>query len=247
MSTLKTLVIDDEKNAVENIVTILKNYCDEIEISGCAYNAAEGIELAKKIKPDLVFVDIEMPDATGFDVANAIKGIQPMIVFVTAFEQYAIKAFKVNAIGYITKPVEIEELQSVVEKAKEIYKQRELAMQNATKKVISEKICVPTGKGYSFIDASDISYIEAEGRYSNIHFINQAPILITRSLGEMEAQIGSDEFFRAHHSSIINLNHIQFFNSREGYIQMQNGEKVILSRRKRDEFLKIFKRDTDKS
>ncbi len=242
MRSLKVVIIDDEKNAVESIVTVLNNYCKNVEICGIAYNAASGLIIAKKEMPDLVFVDIEMPDATGFDVANGLKNSPALIVFVTAFEQYAVKAFKANAVDYILKPINIDEILAVVEKACKICEQRDKYEQSSDPITsFSEKISLPTGKGLLFIDINNILYVKADGRYSTFYITNHEPVYVSKSLGEIEEMLNPGDFFRSHHSSLVNLHHVLSLNTKEGgFLEMRNGAKVALSRRRKEDFLKAF-------
>lgn len=242
MRPLKIIIIDDEKNAVESIITIIKNFCENVEIAGFAFGASDGIELAKKTKPDLIFVDIEMKDGTGFDVATTLKDTLSLIVFVTAFEQYAIKAFKANAVDYILKPVSIVEIQQVIEKA-QLYVdvQNKNNINQIQKPAFSEKISIPTSTGLLIIDVTRILYLEADGRYSTFYFIDHEPIVVSKNLGEIEAILDPSTFFRCHHSALVNMNYVTFLNIKEGnFIEMQNGAKVALSRRKKDDFIKFI-------
>ena len=242
MKNIKAIVIDDERNAVESIVTILTRFCPAIDVVGTAFDASGGILLARGIKPDLAFIDVEMPDATGFDVVNCLKDINCLVVFVTAYEQYAIKAFKANAIDYVLKPVGIDEIQQVVEKARKLLVKKEQGESPLeTTRVVSEKISLPTGKGILFVDITDIVYIEADGRYSNFHLDGKEAVFVTKNLGEVEEMLASANFFRAHHSALVNINRVVALNVKDGnYIEMNNGAKVALSRRRKDEFLKRF-------
>lgn len=243
MKSLKIVIIDDEKNAVECLSTILKKFCTDIEIVGIAYNASEGVETINKTIPELVFVDIEMPDASGFDVINSIRNKDILMVFVTAFDKYAIRAFKANVIGYLLKPVDIEDVQNIVKKAKELTENRQVLTNINDKKVQIEKISIPSSKGLLFIEPEKILYIEADGRYCNFHFVNSSSIFVSRNLGEIEKMLDNNVFFRVHHSTIINLKYLHELNVKDGgYLTLSGGVKVQLSRRKKDEFLKLFKK-----
>ena len=243
MKTIKVVVVDDEKNAVESMLTILKNFCTDVEIVGTANNATTGIETINKLKPDLAFVDVEMPDANGFDVINCINNKNILMVFVTAFDQYAIRAFKANVIGYLLKPVDIEDVQNIVEKARQLTLNRELIDNIAEKKTSIEKICIPTGKGLIFIDPNNIIFIEADGRYSKIHILEHELIFVSKSLGEIEEMLDPEIFFRAHHSTLVNIKHVNELNTKDGLCIMLSGNnKVILSRRKKEDFMKLFKK-----
>ena len=243
MRSLKVVIVDDEKNAVESILTIIEKFCVGVEVIGTAYSATDGVEIINKTNPDLAFIDIEMPDANGFDIVNCVNVKKTMIVFVTAFEQYAIKAFKVNVMGYLLKPVNIGEVQDIIEKAKRMIDERDSVSLINNKKHYLEKLCVPSHKGHLFIDPSNIIFVEADGRYSKIHVLNEEVIFVTKNLGEIEKLLNPDMFFRTHNSSIINLNYIHEFNTKDGcFLLMKGGEKVLLSRRKKDEFLRLFKK-----
>ena len=243
MKILKVVVIDDEKNAVESMQTILKNFCTDVEVIGTASNASNGIDLINKLMPDLAFIDIEMPDANGFDVINCIKNKNILMVFVTAFDQYAVKAFKANVMGYLLKPVDIEEVQNIVEKAKELKKNNKLLLEIADKKAHYEKLCIPTSKGLVFIEPNDVIFIEADGRYCKIHLIEKETIFVSKNLGEIEELLDPEHFFRTHHSTIVNLKYVTELNTKEGlYLLLTDGHHVLLSRRKKDDFLKMFKK-----
>lgn len=243
MKLLKVVIIDDEKNAVESMTTILEKFCTGIEIVGKAFSASSGIEIINNTLPDLAFVDIEMPDANGFDVVNSVKHTNTLMIFVTAFDQYAIRAFKSNVIGYLLKPVDIEEVQNMIEKAKEMSKNRDLLETLVEKKTHIEKLSIPTNKGLLFIEPEKIIFIEADGRYSKIYLENNESVLVSKNLGEIEEILDPEMFFRAHNSSIINLKHVAELNSKDGgYLIMSGGSKVLLSRRKKEDFLKMIKK-----
>lgn len=243
MKSLKIIIVDDEKNAVESMQTILKNFCADVEVIGTAYNASTGIEAINRLMPDLVFIDIEMPDANGFDVINCIKNKNIQTVFVTAFEQYAIRAFKANVIGYLLKPIDIDDVQNIIEKARKLIFNRKLIENSAGKNIFNEKICLPIGKGLIFIETNCIIFIEADGSYCRLHLIDQKPIYVSKSLGELEENLDPAFFFRAHHSTLVNLKHVNELNTKDGLCLLMTGNnKVMLSRRKKDDFLKLFKK-----
>lgn len=240
---MRIVIIDDEKNAVESLSTILEKFCTEVEIVGKAYNATSGIEIINNTHPDVAFVDIEMPDANGFDVVNSLKHTKTFMVFVTAFDQYAIRAFKSNVVGYLLKPVDIEEVQNLVEKVKEMVRNRNLLEVTSDKKNMVEKLSIPTTKGLLFVEPEKIIFIEADGRYSKIFLEDHDTVLVSKNLGEIEELLNMETFFRAHHSSIVNIKHVTELNSKDGgYLVMTGGSKVLLARRKKDDFLKLFKK-----
>lgn len=241
MKTLRIVIIDDEVNAVEGMLTILNKFCVDVDIVGTANSASSGIEIIKKTLPDLVFIDIEMPDASGFDVVNVIKNKKTLMVFVTAFEQYAVRAFKANVIDYLLKPVDIEDVQNIISKARELIKEREVLDHINSEKKQNTKLSIPTNKGILFLEADEILYIEADGRYSKIIMINDETVFVSKNLGEIEEMLDSYCFFRAHNSIIVNMKHVCRLNTKEGnYIVMAGGHNILLSRRRKEDFLKLF-------
>ena len=207
----------------------------------------EGIGLIEKYKPQLVFLDIEMPKMNGFEMLNVIKEKNFQVIFTTAYDQYAIKAIKYAAFDYLLKPIDIEELKTAVAKiadkeTSETKKQVELLQQNMQhpKKQLN-KLAVPTLDGLLFYDINDIIHLEANSNYTQIFFNNQTKILASKTLKDFEELLPQDIFFRVHHSHLINLNYIKkYIKGDGGQIELQNGTCVDVSRRKKDEFLKTI-------
>ncbi|MCK4662165.1 MAG: response regulator transcription factor [Bacteroidales bacterium] len=243
---LKTVIIDDEQDAVKAIELIVSEYCPNIKIVGKASSAAEGIKEITGKKPDLVFLDIEMPHMNGFQLLESISDKKFEVIFITAYNHYAIKAFKVCAIDYILKPINIVELVNSVNKVVQLYEKQivrddkyELLLKNL-KFIQKKRIALPTGDGTEFIDAENIIKIEAEGSYSKVYFVDRKAILVSKNLKEIETIIDDISFFRPHKSYIINLSHVKKYNLQiGGEIELIDGTKVIISRRKRDDFIKI--------
>jgi two-component system LytT family response regulator len=212
-----------------------------------AADGAEALSLIKKHKPQLIFLDIEMPRMNGFEMLNELKEKNFHIIFTTAYDQYAIKAIKYAAFDYLLKPVDIEELKSAIERISnglplQTNKQAELLQQNIQhpKKQLN-KLAIPTLEGLLFFDINDIIQLEANSNYTIIHFSGKEKITASKTLKDFEDILPTDTFFRTHHSHLINLNYIKkYIKGDGGQIEMQNGNYVDVSRRKKEEFLKAI-------
>lgn len=246
---IKTIVIEDEAKSRSSLCRKLNEFCPGVKIVAQAEDGLEGLKCIEEYKPQLIFLDIEMPKLNGFEMLERIREKNFQIVFTTAYDQYAIKAFKYSAFDYLLKPVDIEELKSVVEKintkeALQTQKQLELLQQNLMhpKKHLN-KLAIPTVDGLLFYDIRDIIQLEAHRNYTNIIFENHTSLLSSKTLKEFEELLPGDIFFRTHHSHLINLNYIKrYIKGDGGQIELQNGNCVNLSRRKKDEFLKAIGR-----
>jgi two-component system, LytTR family, response regulator len=241
---LKVVIIDDEYNAVQLISSILTNNFPEVQILGKTQSPLEGIKLINTHKPNLVFLDIEMPEANGFDILEALPDRNFETIFITAYDKYAIKAFKYSAIDYILKPIDIDEFNAAVNKV--ISKlsddntdagKIELLMENL-KAQQPYKISISSNKGYEYINIQDIIRIEADGRYCSIFLDSGRNISVTKLLSELIDTIDNKTFFRPHKSHYINLNKVKMFVKADGgYIKMVDGSQVAIARNKREEFL----------
>jgi two-component system LytT family response regulator len=244
---ITAIIIDDENKGRQVLRQKLQSYCPEVTILAEAKDGIEALTFIEKHHPQLIFLDIEMPKMNGFEMLNAIKEKNFHIIFTTAYDQYAIKAFKYAAFDYLLKPVDIEELKTAVARidkseAMQTKKQIELLLQNIQhpKKQLN-KLAVPTLEGLFFFDINDIIQLEANRNYTSIYFTNKSTILASKTLKDFEELLPSDIFFRTHHSHLINLNYIKrYIKGDGGQIELQNGVYVEVSRRKKEEFLKAI-------
>lgn len=211
MKEFKSVVIDDERLAREELKSILSEY-PEISIVGEAQNGEEGIELIKKTDPDLIFLDVNMPELSGFDMLKKLENI-PHVIFITAYDEYALKAFEVNALDYILKPIDPERLADAIEKLKEreesefesveeIRASRKDRMLTAT-----DKVFIKDGEKCFFVELSKVRMLESDGNYVKVYFGKNRP-LILRSLNSFESRLDPEHFFRANRKFIINLDWI---------------------------------------
>lgn len=245
---LTAIIIDDELKGRIALKQKLQDYCPEVQLSGEAANGEEGLLLIDKIHPQIIFLDIEMPRMNGFEMLHKVKNKNFHLVFTTAYDQYAIKAIKYSAFDYLLKPVDIEELRSVINRILQQSSQSntlrklEVLEENFYQKNSLSKIAIPSLDGLLFFNTSDIIHLEAQSNYTAIYFINHPKLIASRTLKEFEDILPPDIFFRTHHSHIINLNYIKrYIKGDGGQIEMQNGSFIDVARRKKDEFLKAIR------
>jgi len=234
---LKAVIIDDEKNGRNTLIGLLENYCPEVEIIGEANNVKTGIEAIKKWQPDVVFLDIEMPDGTGFDLLSQIDSIDFEVVFVTAYDNYAIKAFQCSAVDYLLKPIDNKLLISSVQKLKKTSNVKGLdekidTLLGNTKRL--NKLVVPTTEGIHIVKIENIIRCSADDYYTVFHLKDNVKITVSKTLKEYSEILENLSFFRTHQSHLINLEYVdRFVNADGGYIVMQNGDQVVVSRRRK--------------
>ena len=241
---LRTVIVDDEQDAVDFIESISKEYCPNIEIVGKAYSAIEGIEVINKEKPDLVFLDVEMPHGSGFDLLAGFPEKDFDVIFITAFNHYAIRAIKFSAVDYILKPININEfIEAVkrVEQAREEKAPRNInfsALFENLKTAMPSKLAIPTSSGMEYLITNDIIRIEADRSYSWFYMDGGGKFLVSRNLKEYQELLSDRNFFRTHNSHLINLEHVKKYIRHEGgYIEMTDGSTAPISRGKKDLFL----------
>ncbi len=242
---LKAIIIDDEARSRKALQIALKDYCPTVEVIAIAETPENGIEAINSCKPDIVFLDVQMPGMSGFDLLSHFAEIDFDIVFITAHDHYAIKAIRFSALDYLLKPIQIDELMAAVKKAEEKknYKHINWQYKSLYENVRSNhntsgSIAVPTGDGLLFIKTQNIIRCEAEGNYVIIYQAGKEKMLITKTLGDIESMLDAKEFFRVHNSYLVNLSHIKkYVKGDGGYVIMSDNASVDVSRRKKDEFL----------
>ena len=247
---INCIIIDDEKPARDSLELMLNHYfADKVKILGKAESLKEGVLLIYKYDPDLVFLDIEMPEENGFMLFNYFQQFKFSVIFTTAYKEYAINAIKVAALDYLLKPISVEDLKiafSLYEKKVSLGIEKEnieklLAVINPSNTI--EKIALPTSYGFQLEKINDIIYFEADENYTNVHTLSGNIIMISRSIGDLEKTMPPTTFFRIHRSYIVNLNFVKSFSRNDGYfITMENGAKLDVAARRKDDLIKILKR-----
>lgn len=244
---IKAIIIDDEQHCINRLKNLVATYCSNaIELSGSFKTVEEGVDVIKKIKPQLVFLDVEINDKTGFDLLQQLPEIDFEVIFTTAYDKYAVQAFKFSALDYLLKPVDAGDLQQAINKLSQKISQQEIsqkfdALFHNLKSIqgTSKKICVPVVNGLVFIQVSDIIRCESEINYTNLLLRNRQKLLVAKTLKEFEEMLTDYNFYRVHNSHLINLAYIKSYNKgKGGSVVMEDGSEIEVSTRRKDEFLK---------
>ncbi len=250
MQPIKAIIVDDELQSRNLLNKMLEQYFPEISIVSEASTVEEAINGIKQHNPTIVFLDIQMKGETGFDLLNRLPEINFNFIFTTAFDQYAIKAFRFNAIDYLLKPILTEELIEAVNKVK----QRIIPAQAASKEQVQQlkkdiqkpgkihdKIAVPTSEGFVIIPVNEIVYCHASSNYTEFHLADKKCIVSSYTLKQYDELLTTQSFFRAHRSYLINMNHVKMYRKGEGgEIIMNNGHEIELSRTHKDKFMRLL-------
>jgi two-component system LytT family response regulator len=240
---MKTLIIDDERLARQELKNMLSHF-DEIEVVGEAANADEAFELIEQSNPDLIFLDIQMPGKDGFELLQELNSV-PKVVFVTAYDEYALKAFEVNAMDYLVKPVQPERLKETIRKlAEDFEKEGKFKGKGSSRSNLTglDQVFVKDGDKCWFVKLSDIRMFESDGNYVKVYFHNYRP-LIHKSLNALEEKLDNREFFRASRKFIINLKWVEniesWFNGGL-MVSLKGGDKLEISRRQAVKFKEMM-------
>jgi two-component system LytT family response regulator len=246
---LQTLIIDDEDHMRDSLAKLLQRHCPQVEVTGEACNVATGLNAIQNFHPDLVLLDIQMSDGTGFDLLNLCPVIDFKIIFITAFDQYALQAFRFSAVDYLLKPVNPEMLAEAVERAGRLIQEHHnlqlQALQENLKNVErqNKKIILKTTENIYLLDLNNIVSCESDNNYTNVYTTNGEKILVSKTLKEYDNLLAGCGFYRVHKSYLINLVHIKRFEKQDGgYIILTNDLKIPVASRKREEMLELLEK-----
>lgn len=242
---IKAVIVDDELGARESLSKMLEKNCKNVQVVAKADSMANAFMEITTHQPDLVFLDIEMPNGNAFDLLEKFKEINFNIIFVTAYDHYAIKAIKFSAIDYILKPVDPEELVKAVTRFESQHsnktsldKKFKTLLSNVRPENKLKKVGIPDGDGLIFINLADIIRCDSDGNYTYFLLTSGKKIIASRTLGEYEQMFADDNFFRIHRSHLINLEHVKkYIKGEGGYVIMSDNSQVEVSRRNKNEFL----------
>jgi two-component system LytT family response regulator len=246
---IRTIIIDDEPGAIDVLTMMLKKKCShDVQVVATSNSPVLGKSLIDEHKPDLVFLDIEMPGMTGIDIVRSFENPSFRVVFITAYDAYAVEAFRLSAVDYLLKPVEADDIVKVIEKIKRDISQNENMMSSRLEvlekmflqnnPISDSKIGIAMADKIIFLTISSILYCKAEGPYTHVYMDGGKKTVASKTLGEFEHQLAPYHFFRIHHSILINLKKIkEYQRSNGGYVVMDNNEKLEISHRKRNDFL----------
>ena len=240
---LKAILVDDEEKALKSLQIKVKRFFPDISILATIQNPVEAVQIIEEQKPDLVFLDIEMPQLNGFDVLQKFEKPNFEIIFVTAYSDYAIEAIQHCAIGYIVKPIDDSELKSAVENALKNRKLKTALEKNQTlienlknQQSTDSKIIIPSQKGLDFVKISDIIRCEGDAGYTKIIIQGAKEILSSYSIGKFVKMLTNKNFTLIHRSHLVNLKYVSSYLN-EGYITMENGDRLPISKTNRSEFI----------
>jgi two-component system LytT family response regulator len=246
---IRSIIVDDEPKNVRILRGLLKEFCPSVQILDEANSADTAIPVIRKHQPDLVFLDIEMPFGNAFDLLDKLKPVDFEIIFITAFDDYTLKAFKYSALDYLLKPVNIDELRDAVTKAgnriakKNLDKQISNLFHNFAKPQASlQRMAFPEKDGtLVFVELKEIIRLESKNGYTYVHIRDRAPFISARTVKEYETLLPPELFFRVHNSTIINISRIRkYHKGRGGMVEMDDGATIEVATRRRDEFLSKF-------
>lgn len=236
---IKIILIDDEPKAIKSLEWEIANFCDDVEIMATFTKPKEAITYLQHHDPDCVFLDVEMPQMDGFQFLDHFKKRNFCVVFVTAYNQYAIKAIKENAMDYLLKPIDSDDLILTIEKLKADKRNGRTydALEERLRSHTDKRIAIPVEGKLVFINTEDIVYCESDGNYCKIHLIDKKPLFISKKLKEISAILPEDDFFRVHNSYVINLKRVSEYLKTEGYVILDNQKEIPVSRNKKSAFL----------
>ena len=244
---IKSFIVDDEQHCINRLCDQLNNLCkNTVEVAGTFSSVETAIAGINKHKPDLLFLDVQLNESTGFDLLSRLPEINFEVIFITAYDHYAIKAFKFSAIDYLLKPVDPDDLLQAINKVQNTLERHELSkkfdalFQNLKSAgTTTRKITVPTSKGLIFIAVNDIIRCEADVNYTTIYLKDKQQVLVAKTLKEFDEILSDHQFFRIHNSHRINLNYIRSYHKgKGGYVILTDNTSLEVSTRRRDLFLK---------
>ena len=244
---MKSIIIDDEPDAVEALHITLMEVCPEVAVAGKYTDPEKGLAAIRAQKPDLLFLDIEMPRMNGFDLLEKVGNLNFQVVFTTAYDRYAIRAFKFSALDYLLKPIDPVELKATVARAAQkehlVQQQLDLLKQQLLSPKLNSKLALPQLNGYIITDIEQIIYCESDSNYTRFFMKNKEQYLICRTLGEIENLLEGHHFFRSHKQFLVNINEISRIIRDEGMsVEMSNHKILPVSRQKTEAVKNIFNR-----
>ncbi len=245
---MKTLIIDDERQAISALKADIKFHCSDLEIIGEAYSVKDAVTKIQALNPDLIFLDIQLIDGTGFDILDAIDKGKLKVIFTTAYSQFAIKAIKFSALDYLLKPIDAEELIEAVKRAKEytapqqVPQQYDVLKQQADLLQVGEKkIVLRDSKSIYFVKVADIMRCEANGSYTDVYTADANKIIVSKPLKELESMLEPYGFVRTHHSHLVNVHQVKKVDKADGgMLYLNDGTLVPISQRKWEQVIQLL-------
>jgi two-component system, LytTR family, response regulator len=246
---LHTLIIDDEDHMRDSLTKLLQRHCPQVAVAGEANSVASGINAIQDIHPDLVLLDIQMGDGTGFDLLNSLPAVDFKVIFITAYDHYALQAFRFSAVDYLLKPVNPEMLVEAVERAGKLIQEHHILQMQALQENLrnvenqNKKIILKTTENIYLLSLNKIINCESDNNYTSVYTTDGEKILVSKTLKEYDNLLSGCGFYRVHKSHLINLAHIKRFEKQDGgYIVLTNELKIPVASRKRDEMMELLEK-----
>lgn len=237
-------IVDDEESSRRNLLRLLNKEHPDLEVLGSAQDVPSGIDLVRKVRPDILFLDIDMGGQTGFDLLRALGEDKPHVIFTTAHESYAVKAIRFSALDYLLKPIDRADLDIAIERARRLIRAAdksdmyEVLLKNMDRSSADRVLALPVQDGLEMVHVNEIVVCEADAQYTTIHMRDKSRMVISRSLGEFEDLLQDTRFLRVHHGSLVNRTHIKkYIRGDGGELIMSNGMNVAVSKRKKADLL----------
>jgi two-component system, LytTR family, response regulator len=249
LSSRTAVLIDDEPGALAVMQLLLQKHCIQVNIVGKTSNSVEGAALIKARKPDIVFLDIEMPQLNGFQVLEQVADIDFHLIFTTAYDQYAVQAFRYSAVDYLLKPIVAEDLVNAMKRLelrskgnREQVQALEQNIQSIRNHQLPDRITLPHTRGYIFQKTADIIYCEAHNTYTKFYIEGKEPLMISKPLGDVEEMLQGGCFFRTHRQYLVNIQKItELLRTDGGFLLMSDGQEIPIVRTRRQELLDMMK------
>jgi len=245
-SLIQTVLVDDEQNSLEALEILLSKYCPDVEVIGTADSVARAIEVINDLQPELIFLDIALPDGQGFEILDSLSYSEFEVIFTTAYDQYALKAFEFSALDYLLKPINAEKLQLSVARYQEMrgksgFTERVSVFRDSLKN-LNERIILSSMDGFDVYKIADILRCEANGSYTTFFIKDGSKIVTSKTLNNFEKLLADLPFVRVHSKHLVNLNFIKkYVSGRGGYVVFEDGSQVDVSERKKKEFIRLMK------
>lgn len=242
---IKALIIDDEKSSQITLHNMVTEFCQGVEILESASSVAEGVVAINKYKPDLIFLDVEMPVHNGFTLFEYFKEPEFNVIFTTAFQKYAIEAFRFSAVDYLLKPIDLQDLRRAIKKAMDKTETKstkdKLKILKENLNNVCNKLALPTMEGYYFVELKNIIRCEAENNYTSFYLVGGKKILVSKTLKIFSKLLEDHSFFRISRSDLVNLNHVEKFGRQKSpSVTLSDSTVLNVSVRRKDDFLKII-------
>jgi len=239
---IKAIIVDDEKDGREALGKMIRSYCKNVRVEAMVDSVATAIPAIRKYNPDVLFLDVEMPDGTGFDLLRQLNDVSFKIIFITAHQHYALKAFKFSALDYLLKPVDIDELTEAIKRVEMSApaapdKKESIPLPGSDRDSFNQ-ISIPVSDGIVYLTIAEIIRFAADGSYTTVFLSNGKSYMVSKNIKEYEMLLSEKDFFRCHISHLINLKHVRRFSRHDGYYaNMSDGTSIEIARRKKDDFV----------